>query len=161
MSLPAVVLYRSEIPPNAGNVIRLCANTGAALHLIRPLGFGLDDRDLRRAGLDYAEYARIELHDSLDAFLATVAPARVFAFTTRGHASHCEVQWAGSDAMLFGPETAGLPADVLATVPARHRIRLPMRASSRSMNLANAVAVAVFEAWRQQGFAGSGPPGTR
>ena len=159
MSLPAVALYRPEIPPNAGNVIRLCANTGAPLHLIGPLGFALDDRDLRRAGLDYAEYARIELHDSLAAFLATVAPARLFAFTTRGQASHCEVQWTGNDAMLFGPETAGLPAEVLATVPAQRRIRLPMRASSRSMNLANAVAVAVFEAWRQQGFAGSGMPG--
>lgn len=154
--LPAVVLYRPEIPPNAGNIIRLCANTGAPLHMIHPLGFALRDRELRRAGLDYIEYARIEQHESLAAFLASAKPARLFAFTTRGTRGHCDVEWSRDDAMLFGPETAGLPADVLAEVPQRRRIRIPMRASSRSMNLANSVAVAVFEAWRQQGFAGSG-----
>lgn len=156
--LPAVVLYRPEIPPNCGNIIRLCANAGAPLHLIRPLGFALDDRNLRRAGLDYAEYARIELHDSLAAFRASASPARVFAFTTRGDRAHCDVDWRAGDAMLFGPETAGLPADVLATVPAERRIRLPMRAPCRSMNLANTVAVAVYEAWRQHGFSGCARP---
>jgi len=155
MTLPAVALYQPEIPPNSGNIIRLCANTGAALHMIRPLGFALDDRELRRAGLDYAEYAQVAVHDSLQAFLETEAPARVLAFTTRGRTRHTEVRWRAGDVMLFGPETAGLPAEVLADVPPRRHVRLPMRAPCRSMNLANAVAVAVYEAWRQQGFAGS------
>lgn len=154
MQLPAVVLYRPEIPPNSGNIIRLCANTGAPLHLIEPLGFELDDRHLRRAGLDYAEHARIARHVSLTAFLDRVRPRRLFAFTTAGHRSHTEVAWEEHDAMLFGPETAGLPAGVLDTVPAERRIRIPMRAHSRSMNLANSVAVAVYEAWRQGGFEG-------
>jgi len=157
MSLPAVVLFRPEIPPNSGNIIRLCANTGAALHLVHPLGFSLDDRHLRRAGLDYAEAARVSHHDSLDDFLASERPGRLFAFTTRGGVHHCAVDWRATDAMLFGPETRGLPADVLEQVPADRRIRLPMRAGSRSMNLANSVAVAVYEAWRQAGFAGCEP----
>lgn len=152
MPLPAVVLYRPEIPPNCGNIIRLCANTGAPLHLIEPLGFELHDRHLRRAGLDYAEYARITRHASLEEFLEIELPQRLFAFTTRGGRRHCEVDWNGRDAMLFGPETAGLPDEVLAGVPAERRIRIPMRAHSRSMNLANSVAVAVYEAWRQDGF---------
>lgn len=156
MSLPAVVLYRPEIPPNSGNIIRLCANTGAPLHLVHPLGYTLDDRHLRRAGLDYAEAARIHHHDSLDAFLDREQPRRVFAFTTRGTTNHCSVDWCESDAMLFGPETSGLPNSVLERFPGSHHVRLPMRAGSRSMNLANSVAVAVYEAWRQQGFAGSG-----
>lgn len=154
MQLPAVVLYRPEIPPNCGNIIRLCANTGTPLHLIEPLGFELHDRHLRRAGLDYAEYARIARHASLAEFLETVHPQRLFAFTTRGGRHHCEVDWNGRDAMLFGPETAGLADDVLELVPAERRIRIPMRAHSRSMNLANSVAVAVYEAWRQGGFDG-------
>lgn len=154
MQLPAVVLYRPEIPPNCGNIIRLCANTGTPLHLIEPLGFELHDRHLRRAGLDYAEYARIARHASLAEFLETVHPQRLFAFTTRGGRHHCEVDWNGRDAMLFGPETAGLPDDVLEFVPTERRIRIPMRAHSRSMNLANSVAVAVYEAWRQGGFDG-------
>lgn len=152
MQLPAVVLYRPEIPPNSGNIIRLCANTGAPLHLIEPLGFELADRHLRRAGLDYAEHARIARHASLADFLEAVRPQRLFAFTTRGSRNHCQVEWAEHDAMLFGPETAGLPEEVLAEVPAKRHIRIPMRASSRSMNLANSVAVAVYEAWRQHDF---------
>lgn len=155
MQLPAVVLYRPEIPPNSGNIIRLCANTGALLHLIEPLGFDLDDRHLRRAGLDYAEYARVARHASLADFLEAVCPRRLFAFTTRGSRNHCEVDWSGDDVMLFGPETAGLPEDVLDDVPAERRIFIPMRASSRSMNLANSVAVAVYEAWRQGNFDGA------
>jgi tRNA (cytidine/uridine-2'-O-)-methyltransferase len=154
MSLPAVVLFRPEIPPNSGNIIRLCANTGAPLHLVHPLGFTIDDRHLRRAGLDYAEAARITHHDSLRAFLADERPERLFAFTTRGGVNHCAVDWHGTDAMLFGPETRGLPSEVLEQVPEPRRVRLPMRAGSRSMNLANAVAVAVYEAWRQAGFDG-------
>lgn len=154
MSLPAVVLYRPEIPPNSGNIIRLCANTGAALHLVHPLGFAIDDRQLRRAGLDYAEAARVTHHESLDAFLAAVTPERLFAFTTRGSVNHCAVRWRETDAMLFGPETRGLPDDVLEAVACSRHVRLPMRTGSRSMNLANSVAVAVYEAWRQVGFAG-------
>lgn len=154
MSLPAVVLFRPEIPPNSGNIIRLCANTGAPLHLVHPLGFAIDDRQLRRAGLDYAEAARITHHDSLPEYLDDERPARLFAFTTRGGVNHCAVDWRGTDAMLFGPETRGLPSEVLEQVPERQRVRLPMRAGSRSMNLANAVAVAVYEAWRQRGFDG-------
>ena len=152
MTLPSVVLFRPEIPPNAGNIIRLCANTGAALHLIHPLGFALDDRQLRRAGLDYAEFARIEEHASLDDYLAARRPARLFAFTTRGRQRHCDVDWSGDDAMLFGPETAGLPPAILASVPEQRWVRIPMRPTCRSMNLANSVAVAVYEAWRQTGF---------
>ncbi|MDZ7829100.1 MAG: tRNA (uridine(34)/cytosine(34)/5-carboxymethylaminomethyluridine(34)-2'-O)-methyltransferase TrmL [Halofilum sp. (in: g-proteobacteria)] len=156
MNLPAVVLFRPEIPPNSGNIIRLCANTGAPLHLVHPLGFTIDDRHLRRAGLDYAEAARITHHDSLHEFLANERPDRLFAFTTRGDVNHCAVDWRATDAMLFGPETHGLPPAILEQVPAPQRVRLPMRAGSRSMNLANAVAVAVYEAWRQAGFSGCG-----
>lgn len=153
MQLPAVVLYQPEIPPNCGNIIRLCANTGAPLHLIEPLGFELHDRHLRRAGLDYAEFTRIARHASLAAFLESAPPRRLFAFTTRGRRHHCAVDWNGDDAMLFGPETAGLPDEVLEMVPVERHIRIPMRVHSRSMNLANSVAVAVYEAWRQAGFA--------
>ena len=150
-----VILFRPEIPPNTGNAIRLCANTGAALHLIRPLGFALDDARLRRAGLDYHEYARVAVHDSLDDCLAAIGQPRVFAFTTRGHVRHVDVDYADGDALLFGCETAGLPGDVLETIPAAQRLRLPMRSDSRSLNLSNTVAVAVYEAWRQLGFAGA------
>ncbi len=150
-----VILFRPEIPPNTGNVIRLCANTGAALHLIRPLGFELDDARLRRAGLDYHEYARIALHDDLAGCLAVIGAPRVFAFTTRGRMAHVEARFADGDALLFGCETAGLPDNVLQTIPAGQRLRLPMCADSRSLNLSNAVAVAVYEAWRQLGFAGA------
>jgi tRNA (cytidine/uridine-2'-O-)-methyltransferase len=150
-----VILHQPEIPPNTGNAIRLCANTGARLHLVRPLGFAIDDRQLRRAGLDYHEYARVQVHDSLAAALEAIAPARLFALSTRGARRYDTARFAQGDAFLFGSETAGLPDDVLATVPEAQRLRLPMRPDNRSLNLSNAVAVVVFEAWRQQGFAGS------
>lgn len=149
-----VLLYQPEIPPNTGNVIRLCANTGARLHLIRPLGFDLEDRQLRRAGLDYHEYADLRVHDSLEAALAAVAPARLFALSTRGTVRFDQPRYQPGDAFLFGPETRGLPQEVLDALPAEHRLRLPMRPDNRSLNLSNTVAVMVFEAWRQQGFAG-------
>jgi tRNA (cytidine/uridine-2'-O-)-methyltransferase len=150
-----VVLFQPEIPPNTGNVIRLCANTGAALHLVRPLGFELDDKRLRRAGLDYREYARVNVHDDLAAFIADVAPRRVFAVSTRGRVRYDSVTYANDDALLFGPETRGLPQDVIDGLPEEQRLRLPMRPGNRSLNLSNAVTVIVFEAWRQQDFAGS------
>lgn len=153
-----VILFRPEIPPNTGNVIRLCANTGAALHLIRPLGFELDDARLRRAGLDYHEYARVSVHDDLDACLAALDHPRVFAFSTRGRIWHVEAQFKSGDALLFGCETAGLPDAVLSALPAEQRLRLPMRAGSRSLNLSNSVAVAVYEAWRQLGFPDAARP---
>lgn len=148
-----VVLFRPEIPPNTGNAIRLCANTGAALHLIAPLGFELDDARLRRAGLDYHEFAAVQVHDSLEAFTAAVRPPRLFAFSVRGVTRYDRVAYRRGDALLFGSETAGLPDDVLAAVPEEQRLRLPMRPGVRSINLSNTVAVAVYEAWRQLGFA--------
>ncbi len=149
-----VILHQPEIPPNTGNVIRLCANTGATLHLVEPLGFSLDDKQLRRAGLDYHEYAALRVHPDLDAALAAVAPGRVFALSTRGRQRFDQVAYQPGDAFLFGRETAGLPQDVLDALPEAQRLRLPMRPDNRSLNLSNAVAVLVFEAWRQQGFAG-------
>lgn len=154
-----VILYRPEIPPNTGNAIRLCANTGASLHLIRPLGFKLDDARLRRAGLDYHEYARVAVHDDLAACLAALGQPRVFAFSTRGRVAHVDARYAAGDALLFGCETAGLPADLLEAIPPAQRLRLPMRPDSRSLNLSNTVAVAVYEAWRQLGFDGAVPVG--
>jgi tRNA (cytidine/uridine-2'-O-)-methyltransferase len=150
-----VILYQPEIPPNTGNVIRLCANTGAQLHLIGPLGFALDDARLRRAGLDYHEYATLALHDSLDACLAAIGAPRLFALSTRGSVRYDTPVFAADDAFLFGAETRGLPDALLHQVPAAQRLRLPMRPDNRSLNLSNAVAVVVFEAWRQQGFAGA------
>lgn len=150
-----VILFRPEIPPNTGNAIRLCANTGAALHLIRPLGFALDDARLRRAGLDYHEYAALAVHDTLDDCLRVLGQPRVFAFSTRGQVRHVDVRYADGDALLFGCETAGLPGEVLDAIPAAQRLRLPMQPHSRSLNLSNTVAVAVYEAWRQLGFPGS------
>jgi len=149
-----VLLFQPEIPPNTGNAIRLCANTGARLHLIRPLGFTLEDAQLRRAGLDYHEYARLQVHDSLEAALQAIAPRRLFALSTRGTTRFDVPRYREGDAFLFGPETRGLPEDVLAQVPAEHRLRLPMRPDNRSLNLSNAIAVVVFEAWRQTGFEG-------
>ena len=154
-----VILFQPEIPPNTGNVIRLCANTGAQLHLVKPLGFTLEDTQLRRAGLDYHEYATLRVHESLAEALASIAgdtgaPARVFALSTRGSTRFDQIDYRPGDAFLFGPETRGLPADVLASVPPEQRLRLPMRPDNRSLNLSNTVAVMVFEAWRQQGFAG-------
>ena len=155
-----VVLFQPEIPPNAGNVIRLCANTGATLHLVEPLGFALDDARLRRAGLDYHEYADVRVHPDLEACLAALGTARVFAFTRAGTHRFDAVAYAAGDALLFGPESRGLPADVLDRVGPDRHLALPMRPGQRSLNLSNAVAVAVFEAWRQFDFAGAAPPGS-
>jgi tRNA (cytidine/uridine-2'-O-)-methyltransferase len=149
-----IVLYQPEIPPNTGNVIRLAANTGCRLHLVAPLGFDLSDSQLRRAGLDYHEYARLQVHDSWQACQAELAGRRVFAFTTKAANCHAGAGFQAGDVLLFGPETRGLPADVLAEIAEEHRLRLPMRPQSRSLNLSNAVAVAVYEAWRQNGFQG-------
>ena len=151
-----VILHQPEIPPNTGNVIRLCANTGAHLHLIRPLGFDLEDKQLRRAGLDYHEYATLRVHDDLATCLQTLRDARLFAYSTKGTRAYHEVRYQAGDALLFGPETRGLPADVLQSLPAEQRLRLPMLAHNRSLNLSNTVAIAVYEAWRQCGFAGAG-----
>lgn len=150
-----VVLFEPEIPPNTGNVIRLCANTGALLHLIKPLGFELDDAKLRRAGLDYHEFATVHVHDDYAHFQASVHPARVFAFSTRGRRNYADVAFAAGDALVFGPETRGLSNAMLDDLAPENRLRLPMRAGNRSLNLSNSVAVVVFEAWRQSGFAGS------
>ena len=150
-----VILFQPEIPPNTGNIIRLCANTGARLHLVEPLGFDFEDSKLRRAGLDYHEYARVMRHASLEACLAALGQPRVFAFSARSAARFDQVVYREGDALLFGPETRGLPAQVLEALPESQRLRLPMRAGQRSLNLSNAVAVAVFEAWRQWGYAGA------
>lgn len=150
-----VILYQPEIPPNTGNVIRLCANTGASLHLIHPLGFSLEASRLRRAGLDYRECARIEEHMDLPACLDKLRPARVFALSTRGTTNLFENRFAAGDALLFGPETRGLPEAVLSALPATQILRLPMQEGNRSLNLSNAVAISVYEAWRQLGFPGA------
>ncbi len=150
-----VILYQPEIPPNTGNVIRLCANTGAKLHLIRPLGFEREDRQLRRAGLDYHEYANVRVHDDLGACLQALPGARLFAFTTKASRPFHEAQFQAGDALLFGPESRGLPAELLQQLGPEQCLRLPMLPHSRSLNLSNTVAVAVFEAWRQCGFAGA------
>lgn len=152
-----VVLFQPEIPPNTGNVIRLCANTGARLHLVGPLGFTLDDARLRRAGLDYREFARIHVHANYSDFLAQVAPTRLLALTTHGTTRFDRVHYAPGDALLFGPESRGLPAAILEAVPREHHVYLPMVPGNRSLNLSNAVAVTVFEAWRQRAYAGSRP----
>lgn len=150
-----VILYQPEIPPNTGNVIRLCANTGSQLHLIRPLGFELDDKQLRRAGLDYHEYAEMRVHDSLDACLRTLPDSRLYAFTTKGAQPYHEVQFQPGDALLFGPESRGLPQEILQSLAPEQLLRLPMLPHNRSLNLSNTVAVTVFEAWRQCGFDGA------
>ncbi|HEY7872930.1 MAG TPA: tRNA (uridine(34)/cytosine(34)/5-carboxymethylaminomethyluridine(34)-2'-O)-methyltransferase TrmL [Rudaea sp.] len=154
-----VVLYEPEIPPNTGNAIRLCANSGARLHLIRPLGFDLDHAKLRRAGLDYHEFAQVAVHENLDTFVEVVRPARLFALSTRGRNLYTNVQFRADDAVVFGSETRGLPQDVLDSLPPEQRLRLPMRPDNRSLNLSNAVAVVVYEAWRQFGFDGASNPG--
>src|SRR5881394_118709 len=151
-----VVLVEPEIPPNTGNVIRLAANTGARLHLVRPLGFSLDDKQLKRAGLDYHEYARVRVHDSWPALRAALAGRRMFAFTTAAQRLFSDVRYAAEDVLVFGTEATGLPDAVLGDFAPDMRLRLPMRPGNRSINLSNAVAVAVFEAWRQLGFAGGG-----
>ena len=155
MKMLDIVLHRPEIPPNTGNVIRLCANTGARLHLIAPLGFALDDARLKRAGLDYHEYARLSVHEDLAAFVAAVNPVRLFAVSTRGTVRYDTIRYGRGDAVMFGSETCGLPGEVLDAIPATQRIRLPMRPDNRSLNLSNAVAVIAYEAWRQNGFEGA------
>jgi len=151
-----VLLYQPELPPNTGNVMRLCANSGARLHLIEPLGFTLDDARLRRAGLDYGDWAEVITYPSLAAALTRLAPPRLFAFTTHAKRGFAQVSYRANDALLFGPETRGLPASVLDTVPADARLKIPMHARSRSLNLSNAVAIVVYEAWRQLLYAGAG-----
>ncbi len=151
-----VILFQPEIPPNTGNVIRLCANSGATLHLVHPLGFNMDERQLRRAGLDYHELASVREHADLHACLAAVAPPRLYALTTRTRKSLYEPRFAKGDAFLFGPETRGLPDAVLHSVPPESRLRIPMRAGNRSLNLSNAVAITVYEAWRQLAFEEAG-----
>lgn len=150
-----VVLYEPEIPPNTGNIIRLCANSGSKLHLIHPLGFLLDDKRLRRAGLDYREWADVSEHDSLQAFRDSVSPRRLYACTTRGRQSYTEAAYEPGDALLFGPESRGLPQTLLDSLPREQCLRIPMLPDSRSLNLSNAAALFVYEAWRQQGFAGA------
>ncbi len=150
----AVILYEPEIPPNTGNVIRLCANTGATLHLVEPLGFDLEEKKLRRAGLDYREFVALSTHASLDECLAALEWPRLFALSTRNPTRYDQAMFRAGDALLFGPETRGLPGEVLAGLPPEQRLRLPMREGNRSLNLSNAVAVVVYEAWRQLGFAG-------
>ena len=151
-----IILFEPEIPPNAGNVIRLCANTGSTLHLVRPLGFTLDDARVRRAGLDYHEMARVHEHANLAACLGWLESRRVFAVETTGGQRFDELRYREGDAFLFGRETSGLPAEVLADWPQDRLIRLPMVPGNRSLNLSNSVAVVVFEAWRQIGFTGAG-----
>jgi tRNA (cytidine/uridine-2'-O-)-methyltransferase len=148
-----VVLFEPEIPPNTGNIIRLCANTGFTLHLIAPLGFDMEEKRLRRAGLDYREWANVRLHDSLDGYLRDGSPRRMLAFSTRGTRDYAAVDYNDGDALLFGPETRGLPRRVLDGVGPGERIRIPMQPGNRSLNLSNAVAVVCYEAWRQHGFA--------
>ena len=147
-----IVLYEPEIPPNTGSIMRLAANTGAGLSLIEPLGFELDDARLRRAGLDYREYADVRVYPGLDAYLERARPPRVFAFSARARVPHTDVAYRAGDALLFGPESRGLPDEVLERFPSERRLRIPMRPRSRSLNLSNAVAVAVYEAWRQLEF---------
>ncbi|WP_260293435.1 tRNA (uridine(34)/cytosine(34)/5-carboxymethylaminomethyluridine(34)-2'-O)-methyltransferase TrmL [Sedimenticola hydrogenitrophicus] len=150
-----VALYEPEIPPNTGNIIRLCANSGSRLHLIHPLGFSLEDRQLRRAGLDYHDLACLQEHADLSAFLSRHGENRLFACSTRGRRCYSETDFRPGDSLLFGPETRGLPQALLDRLPAEQLIRIPMQAGNRSLNLSNAVAIVLYEAWRQQGFAGA------
>ncbi len=154
-----VVLVHPEIPPNTGNVIRLCANAGATLHLIEPLGFPIDHAKMRRAGLDYHETMTMNVHAGWDAFIASERPARMFALSTRGRRRPDQVRFAAGDYLVFGSETSGLPESIRARFDAEHLLRLPMRPDNRSMNLSNAVAIVVYEAWRQHDFAGAQAPG--
>jgi tRNA (cytidine/uridine-2'-O-)-methyltransferase len=149
-----LVLFQPEIPPNTGNVIRLCANTGTRLNLVRPLGFPLDDAKMRRAGLDYHEFAQVRVHDNWAACEMAFAGRRIFAVSTKGATRYTDVAYAADDVFVLGPETRGLPQELLATFPPERRLRLPMKPESRSLNLSNAAAVLVFEAWRQLSFAG-------
>ncbi|MBQ0815315.1 MAG: tRNA (uridine(34)/cytosine(34)/5-carboxymethylaminomethyluridine(34)-2'-O)-methyltransferase TrmL [Marinobacter sp.] len=150
-----VVLYEPEIPPNTGNIIRLCANTGCRLHLIEPLGFTLEDKQMRRAGLDYSEYTTLKIHKSYQAFLDSEQPLRLFGLTTKGHRYYHQVAYQDDDYLMFGPETRGLPEGVREGLPAGHCLKVPMCPESRSLNLSNTAALVVYEAWRQLGFKGS------
>lgn len=150
-----IVLFQPEIPPNTGNIIRLCANTGFTLHLIEPLGFDWDDKKVRRAGLDYHEFANVKRYPDLDHYIESARPKRIFACTTKGTANFSEAKFEKGDALLFGPETRGLPDDIIQSLPEPQRLRIPMLPESRSMNLSNAVAVFVYESWRQLGFEGA------
>lgn len=150
-----IVLYQPEIAPNTGNIIRLCANTGAELHLIEPLGFAMDDKRLRRAGLDYGEYSRVSRHRDWQAFTGSVRPGRVLALSTKGSRRHTDIDFRDGDAIVFGPETRGLPEEFLARTGPEHTLRIPMRPESRSINLSNATAIVIYEAWRQLGFPGA------
>lgn len=149
-----IVLFEPEIPPNTGNIIRLCANTGCQLHLIEPLGFSMDEKSLRRAGLDYSEFTHIRQYQNFADFVASQQPERIFALTTKGSTTHSAAQFQAGDYLLFGPETRGLPENIRLQIPQSRWLRLPMRPESRSMNLSNAVAVMVYEGWRQLGYAG-------
>ena len=150
-----VVLWQPEIPPNTGNIIRLCANTGSELHLLEPLGFDLDDRLLKRAGLDYREYASVQVHSSLEDYVKTTGAESLFAFSTKGTGNFANTRFPAACSLLFGPETRGLPQTLLDELPPDQVVRLPMLAHSRSLNLSNAVAIAVFEAWRQHQYTGA------
>ena len=150
-----VVLFQPEIPPNTGNIIRLCANCGAQLHLIRPLGFDMTDKQLRRAGLDYHEFAEVQIHDDLAAFIQSTAPARIYACSTKGRQNYTAPEYAAGDAFLFGPETRGLPLEIIDSLPAEQRLHIPMLPDNRSLNLSNATAIIIYEAWRQLGFSGA------
>lgn len=149
-----IALFEPQIAPNTGNIIRLIANNGCCLHLIEPLGFDLEEKKLRRAGLDYGDLTKVFRHSNYAAFRAAVGEARIFACTTKGSRPHDQIAYQAGDVLLFGSETAGLPAEVLEAFPPEHRLRIPMQPSSRSMNLSNAVAVVSYEAWRQNGFTG-------
>ncbi len=151
-----IALFEPEIPPNTGNIMRLCANTGTHLHLIEPLGFNLDDKQLRRAGLDYREFAHVATHSSFEEMINLLNPCRVLAVTTKGSLDFSDITFEDDDLILFGPETRGLPDKILKKLPQEHKIRIPMLPSSRSLNLSNAVAVVVYEAWRQLRYTGSG-----
>lgn len=150
-----IVLFEPEIPPNTGNIIRLAANTGCQLHLIEPLGFKLDEKSVNRAGMDYAETQDLRLHSNWEAFLASEQPERIFALSTKGTTTHSDASFQAGDYLLFGPESRGLPVQIRESLPAQQVLRIPMAANSRSMNLSNAVAVMVYEAWRQLGYAGA------
>lgn len=150
-----IVLFEPEIPPNTGNIIRLCANTGYKLHLIEPLGFAWDDKRIKRAGLDYHEFTDVKRYASFSDFTLQVQPARLYACTTKGHTRHSDATFAPGDALVFGPESRGLPLEVLQQMPTAHWLRIPMTANSRSMNLSNAVAFFVYESWRQLDYTGA------
>jgi len=149
-----IVLFEPEIPPNTGNIIRLCANAGARLHLVKPLGFELSDKHLKRAGLDYHEYAELTVHENWTACQQALNGKRMFALTTKGSTRHTDLQFKDEDVFVFGPETRGLPEDIRAQFAAEHRVRLPMLPHSRSLNLSNSAAILLYEAWRQVGFIG-------